>query len=177
MRVAGIDPGTGSNSALGLVVFDTETREIAACTEIWADVSKQPTYDRIRSLARQAGELFNLPGNASSFTFIEYFVMRGKGGETLSRMVGALITKVPEGSSFIEVQNSTVKKLVGGHGAASKELVAEGVLEYFADNEESFTLISELIHGENWDALDAFAIAIAGVIRQNELVEEGVSDG
>ena len=65
-----------------------------------------------------------------------------------------------------EVYNTTVKKNVGGHGRASKQEVAKGVLKFFKKKEHAHTIIQEFIKTESWNILDAFAIANAGL--QNE---------
>jgi len=156
MQIIGVDPGTGSSSALGVVHVDFGTRDIVSHTEYWSD-RKLSATQRIRNIS----DVFckSWPEHVDAVA-IEYFVMRGKGGETLARMVGAVIGCLPPTSRFIEIQNSTIKLFVGGHGAATKQQVAEGVLEYFDENVNSFALVSDFINDERWDLIDALAIAI-----------------
>lgn len=156
MIIVGVDPGTGLNSALGVVKVNFDTLEIGFMREHWASDDKNAT-SRIRKISSALWGNWDEPVDAVAS---EYFVMRGKGGETLARMVGAVIATLPPMSKFIEVQNSTVKMIVGGHGAAPKEDVAEGVFAYFSANEESQDKIVDLIAEEKWDLLDALAIAI-----------------
>lgn len=163
MLVVGIDPGTGSSSPLGVVIVDFLDREILATQEFWSD--EKTASKRIRDISEKLRDF--LPSDIY-LAVSEYFVMRGKGGETLARMVGAIIASLPRQAIFTETQNSTVKRIIGGHGRASKEEVAEGVLEYFSENERSFAVVTELLHNEQFDLLDALAIAICGYERQRQ---------
>ena len=54
---------------------------------------------------------------------------------------------------------------------SSKEEVAEGVLEYFDEDERSFALVSEMIHLEAYDMTDALAIAITYYERHEKKAE------
>ena len=58
----------------------------------------------------------------------------------------------------MQIQNTSVKRLVGGTGTADKLQVAKGVQAYFKGS----TTIEKYIKEENWDILDAAAIAISG---------------
>jgi Holliday junction resolvasome RuvABC endonuclease subunit len=160
MIAVGIDPGTGSSSALGVALIDTEAKKLLD----WAAfTSKGDAWERIRDITHQLADFYKEHTHITVVTS-EYFVMRGKGGETLARMVGAVISTVPTIARWREVQNSRVKKQLGGHGAATKQEVSEGVLDYFGDDPESVATISELMMDEEWDVLDAIAIAIAGAV-------------
>lgn len=165
--VIGIDPGTGVSSPLGFAVFDIASRDILAIDEIYPGESyKQrrlmPLYKKIRSINNQI-EPFVLMYPGLKAVYIESFVMRGKGGETLQRLVGGIMAIVPDGIPFREVANTRVKMIVGGKGSADKEQVAKGVLAFFSPNPESKKIIEKAIEVKAFDALDAFAIAIAGV--------------
>jgi Holliday junction resolvasome RuvABC endonuclease subunit len=92
--------------------------------------------------------------------FIESFVMRGKGGETLARLTGALISTVPDKAQFKEVQNTSVKKIIGGSGSDDKKVVANALLKLYPNQVD---LIQNLIDAEDYDALDALAIVTAGL--------------
>jgi Holliday junction resolvasome RuvABC endonuclease subunit len=155
MQIVGIDPGTGSTSPLGVVTVDFTDRSIKGYAEYWSDGGNATA--RIRDIASHMCK--DWP-EVVDIVAVEYFVMRGKGGETLARMVGAVLGCLPPLSQYVEVQNSTLKKFVGGHGAASKEEVAEGVLEYFMINDNSLALVTEFVLEERWDLVDALAIAI-----------------
>jgi Holliday junction resolvasome RuvABC endonuclease subunit len=158
MIIMGVDPGTGSKSALGMAVVDVRRRVLLRWEEY---VAKGAAWERIRSVIGQLkGAIIACPDVEAIAS--EYFVMRGKGGETLSRLVGGLIVSIPDGTKFIEVQNSTIKKVLTGRGDASKEEVAAAVLNYFKDDWESYSTVKTLIAEESWDAIDAMAIAIAG---------------
>lgn len=168
MIVAGIDPGTGSSSPLGLVVFDAETREIFGAYDIWpAETPKErramPLYRKIRVITKAVTEVLTSNPQPST-VYIESFVMRGKGGETLQRAIGGIMGCITETQKLREVANTRVKMIVGGAGSADKEAVAKGVAAYFSPSDESSIIIQDLIDLKAWDLLDAFAIAIAGIV-------------
>ena len=162
MIAVGIDPGTGTKSPTGIFIFNMRNRNIVLFDDLTATGDQRR---RIRLIAKQVEEIL-LPYTGISKdlnVFMECFVMRGKGGEVLSRLTGALTSAVPEAATFQYVYNTTVKKIVGGNGKADKSEVALGVLDYFSENKRSEKLIEELILDEHWDVLDAAAIAIAGL--------------
>lgn len=158
--VMGIDPGSVS----GVVVFDTETKAISMIEEL--EATHRNYDDKIRWLARGLFECIDLykagEGSALSCICIETFVMRGKGGQQLQKLIGAYVSVTPEGVPVYHVANTSVKKVVGSRGDAGKEKVAMGVANYFHSNKESVAKIMKLIEKEKWDLTDAFAIGIAG---------------
>jgi Holliday junction resolvasome RuvABC endonuclease subunit len=159
--VMGIDPGTGRSSPTGLVVFDPDTLAISMHENLWA--LHEDNDRRIRWLMLQVQESIEVYSQGElSLIAIETFVMYGKGGQTLQNLIGAYVGQVPFDVKIIHPFNTTVKKIVGGSGAADKEQVADGVLRFFLSNRDSAYVIRELIREEEWDKLDAFAIGIAG---------------
>lgn len=154
MIVLGIDPGTGLNSPAAIFVFDAVTKKIIYSDEYSS--KKKDATSRIREIALKIAQKIGY--FRPDLFCIENFVMRGKGGETLQRFIGSLIPFTLEVVPFIQVQNTTVKKMVGGTGKAEKPEVALGVLNYF----EGISDIQTLIDNEKWDTLDAAAIAISG---------------
>lgn len=161
MKIMAVDPG----STTGLVVFDTETKEIDM-VELHVAVHKD--YDRkIKYLADALTDCISeyATGELSLICF-ETFVMQGVGGKQLQKLIGAYISRVPESVEIRHVFNTTVKKIVGGIGSADKEKVADGVLKYFSSNKESKEEIQKRIYDEEWDITDAFAIGIAGALEK-----------
>lgn len=168
MIVIGCDPGLGVKSPTGVAVVNTETREILQLEELRPEKRIMPIHKKLRQLHVELHKIvwdrhFEAEDSMSLLFCIEYFVMRAKGGESLQRLVGALMAALPDNANCIQVQNSTVKKFVGGRGSDSKEEVAQGVLFWFrAKNAAAAKKVEKLIEREKWDLLDALAIAISG---------------
>lgn len=158
--VIGIDPGTGVNSPMGLAIFDPEAKRLLWAEDFWTEHKK--LEHRIKDISERLEtriiEQMALAPDATYYVFIESFVMRGKGGETLQRMIGSVMGRVPYHVELGHVQNSTIKLLIAGHGHASKELVAEGVEKYFRTDASVPKLIAE----KAWYKIDAIAIGLTG---------------
>lgn len=170
MVVIGIDPGTGLSSPTGLVIYNDESEVIIWFGSIGTEWKKQPTNKRIQLISKKVEEIIGVVVgfDTESLICIENFVMRGKGGETLQMLIGAIISRMPPGSTIMQPYNTTVKKVVGGTGKAEKPQVAEGVLAYFKDSPSSVIAIKELISTNQWDILDALAIGITGTQQYEE---------
>lgn len=166
--VCGLDPGTGVSSPTGFALFDPETKEILALHNIAPPKDVKHFPHRIRFIAEEAEELMLAvnPHATQMYTYYETFVMRGKAGEMLARLTGALMAIIPWHSESDGVANTTVKKLVAGHGRAEKVEVAQAVLVYFSTNEASKQLVLQAMKKAEWDKLDALAIGIAGYKRE-----------
>ena len=166
--VAGLDPGTGASSPTGLALFDPETREIIALQNVAPPDALKKFSHRVRYISEEVEEVLLSvnPYDVQLYTYCESFVMRGKGGEMLARLTGALMSIVPWHSEFDTVANTTVKKLVAGHGRADKVEVAQAVLTYFASNAASAALVQGAMKRAEWDKLDALAIGICGYKRE-----------
>lgn len=161
--VVGIDPGTGLKSNLGLSVFDTKTRDIVLAQELPALWGKSNAMHRIASIVDQFQEIIIPQFSTPDVLFcVESFVMRGKGGETLQRLIGAILSAVPIHCRIHEIQNSTVKLDSAGHGAADKKSVATGMADFFIRNSHAHKCIMKLILEEKWDILDSLAIGVSG---------------
>jgi Holliday junction resolvasome RuvABC endonuclease subunit len=149
--IVGIDPGGGSSSPTGLVKFDSNTLEIKLCEKIVKHTLHAFTNEVACCMA------------ATDMVFIESFFINGRGNNRLQQVIGALKAGVPDKIDVLEdVPNTTMKKVVGGHGRAEKDVVAAGLLGYFATNRESCALIQEWIDNKEWDLTDALAIGVAG---------------
>jgi Holliday junction resolvasome RuvABC endonuclease subunit len=170
--VIGIDPGSGVASPTGLSVFDVETREILLADNL--GTRHKALQHRIKDISDQLEDyikqvITNYP-DASIIVAVEYFVMLGKGGEILNRLIGSFMGRLPYNIEFTQVQNTTVKRLVGGHGRAEKQQVAAGLLPLFSNNETSMAQIMQLTSEAEWDILDSLAIGVsAWLIKQNEI--------
>lgn len=165
MIVIGIDPGTGSSSPTGILIYDTETLEILYAAEIGA--SHRDVDRRIKKIVDSLRPIFQtlIDANYKFLTSIEYFVMAGKSGEMLHRLIGGILTLIPEDMPIIHIQNTTVKLIVGGDGRADKAQVARGVYAHFYSNEVSRKIVDEALFLGHYDKLDAGAIAIGGYHR------------
>jgi Holliday junction resolvasome RuvABC endonuclease subunit len=160
--VIGIDPG----STTGIAIFDTDTKDIELA-ELYEAIHDDYD-DKIRWLSDAVKECIDDTKNIELIC-IETFVMRGKGGQQLQKLIGGYIAATPDGVPVRHCFNTTVKKLVGGKGNDDKEVVADGVLTYFSSNAESKRKLLKIISKEQGDLTDAFAIGIAGWMQyQNE---------
>jgi Holliday junction resolvasome RuvABC endonuclease subunit len=153
--IVGLDPGTGVSSPTGLAIFDADTKEVLHVETIGSN--KKTAAGRIREIAGAVGEvLTGIDPTIETHVFIESFVLRGKGGETLARLTGAFFTAIPEHIEPQLVPNTTVKRLVGGTGSADKRGVAAGVAKLLGDNR-----LTDL----PFDITDALAIGISGWLK------------
>lgn len=166
MVVVGVDPGTGIKSPTGFVCFRAETLEIIAEQTITSKYKKvehkyKDICDQFELLMLELSN--SQVSNEPVLVVFESFVMLGKAGETLQRLIGSLMGRVPYHFKVTHVSNMRVKLIVGGTGKADKALVGSGVAKVFESNVTSSKIISRLIKEAAWDVLDAFAIGIAGV--------------
>lgn len=166
MIILGIDPASGKTSNCGIAVFNYDSKDIYAYEA--ARSNSNIIYERIYEIPRKvANQYLEITGQPTE-VYIEAFVMRGKSGQTLQRLIGGIISHLPKKASINEVFNTTVKKIIGGSGASTKQQVALGVLNWFGPNEKSCEIIRELIYAEEYDILDAFAIGIAGKVKNEQ---------
>jgi len=174
MIVIGIDPGAGSRSPTGLAFIDTVKMSIKTY-ELWPDNRKASMTERLINLRHKLDFLLveyhckeSSIMTVSKLVACEYFVMRGKGGESLQRLIGAYYSCFDEDDVFVEIQNVKVKQFIGGSGDADKLQVAKGVANWFKKkNRKSFHEVNKLIKKASWDSLDALAIAISGYLEYN----------
>lgn len=162
----GLDPGSGVKSPTGVAILDVDTFEIVECNEIWPESKRN--HEKFYEIASEVRALCK-PYIKKSVVASEYFVMRAKSGQTLQRLIGALHAALHECISIIEPSNVVVKQVVGGDGAAGKKAVGEGLLSYFKNkNQNSHDYIKALVKNENWDALDAIAIAVTAYLTSTD---------
>lgn len=164
MLVVAVDPGTGQSSPSGVVVFDSVTKKIREVRECGSDYAL--VHHRIHDISDVIEGLMvelEMNGESEVLFAIESFVMRGKGGETLQRLIGSLLGRVPYSFKVKEVSNTQMKLLIGGHGRANKLEVAEGAKAWFKGNHMSEGLVHSMIQSSQWDLTDALGIGIAAV--------------
>jgi len=169
MIVIGCDPGLGVRSPTGIAVIDTKDATILDVKEMWCSSKRLVTYKKLGELSYGMtdiiGPYYSMSKDVGMLFVNEYFVMKGKGGESLQRLIGAYHAAVPQDVEVIEIQNVKVKQYLGveGRGDSSKEDVGEGVHRWFLNkNAESTKIVRNLINEGRWDALDALAIGISG---------------
>jgi len=172
--IIGVDPGTGSSSDTGFSVIDTETSDILYASRI--PTQKRLVHHRIKEIS----DVFDLTlqdidkvnKDAEVIVCIESFVMRGKGGETLQRLIGSFMGRIPYRFELVHIQNTTIKLMLAGHGHADKESVAAGLASQFEANPKSHALIMDLIRRQEFDILDSLAIGVSGW-QQTQLERNG----
>lgn len=163
MLVIGIDP---SSNAVGLSVFDPETKDLHVFSQLVATKTKD-VHKRIVQLHDQVSEqLMALDPKEPTYAYVESTVMRGRSGQVLANATGALIAAIPSFCEYSAIQNTTVKRLVGGSGDADKAIVARGVLAWAQGNKETEEKVREAIQRGHFDALDSLAIGIAGWLKE-----------
>lgn len=172
MIVMGVDPGTGVSSPTAIVVFDTETKLILLDEIVdGKKIEKERRARWIASGLSECIEYLEKGGMKLDLVAVETFVMRGKGGQTLQNLIGALEGRIPDDIAIQRVFNTTVKRVVAGNGDADKLEVACGVLQWFAGADESIAEIKDAIRREAWDTTDALAIGIAGFKQEVEKLQ------
>lgn len=153
MIVIGIDPGTGASSPTGYCRFNSKTRAIYQ-----AETATSRRFDaanRIHDISRQLYDLVNCPSYPPpDIMCIETTFIMGKGNNSYQQMVGGAIASAPKDCRIIFVPNTTMKKVVGGHGGADKVDVANGVYTFFGP-------LPSIFNAE-WDITDALAIGMTG---------------
>lgn len=156
--VIGIDPSTGSKSKCALVAFDPELGIILDVKEFGSPSPDLRT--RMKQIIIQLAAEFKFwEANQRPYAvFIESTVMQGKGGESLQRMIGAIMAIAPANRSFDHVSNMQIKAYVGRTGKADKEQVAEGLKKFFPND----PTLPDIIRAHRWDITDALAVGVTG---------------
>lgn len=163
MICIGIDP---SSNAVGLSIFDPNTKELFVFEQIVAPKSKD-VHKRIRYLYEEVSlRTLNVNPLERTYAAVEDTVLRGRSGQILAFATGALIATIPSHCEFTTIRNTTVKKLIGGSGDADKVIVARGVLAWAHGNKETEEQVRAAIQRGHFDALDSLAIGIAGFMRE-----------
>lgn len=167
--IIGIDPSSGAASALGICIIDSRNRKILDIDEILPAGKYTSVEVRIRLIANKLKQILSkYYYYESALVATEFTIMKGKGGESLNRAIGAIISSVPlekDGWIWKNVQNTSVKLLVAGAGNAEKEAVALGTEKFFINDPPSIDIIKSLIKLEKWDIMDATAIGITAYLQ------------
>lgn len=162
--IIGIDPGSGASSPTGFSAFFSDTLEILYAGNI--TTPKRDLKDRIKHISdvfeATLLEIRKEFPTVPIICFIESFVMRGKGGETLQRLIGSLMGRIPYDVPLFHVQNTRIKLAMAGHGHADKQSVGAGLLQKFLTNPDSHGLIEKLLAKGEADIIDSLAIGLTG---------------
>lgn len=166
--VIGIDPSSGAKSAVGVSIINPKAREILDFTEIICP-KYMPVEKRLKLISKELRSfLYPKYITGKLLIAIEYTIMAGKGGESLNRAIGAMIVSTPvdsEDALYRNVQNTTVKKLIAGHGAAEKEQVAIGLKNFFNSSEQSLSILNDLTRLQKFDIIDSIGIGVTGYLQ------------
>lgn len=168
MRVAiGIDPGSGKSSPTGFAAIDPDTKTLIFKQNVRMDCDD--FAHRIKGISSEVADLVSsVDPDIEVNVYIESFVMRGKGGEMLARLTGALMACIPYERQIAFVHNTTMKKDIAGHGRAEKEEVANALFIWAEGNSETQEEITNLTIAREWDILDAIGLAVAGDRKRQE---------
>lgn len=165
MIVIGLDQSTGTRSNFGYAVVDLDKMEILRASEFVVEKARtldsQALRKRIKHLAATVMQEIKTDQKrfgSIDYIFLEGFVMAGKGGESLQRLVGAIMLITPNEIPVDFAHNLQTKMFITGSGKAEKHEVAEGLKKFFPKSR----LLIDLIDSKRYDALDAIAIALAG---------------
>ena len=165
--IIGIDPGTGISSPTGFAILNPDEKVAIDVVQFTSQNKKHE--HRLKEIAEEVGEAFRRIDEAfpqaEVTVYYETFVMRGKAGENLARLTGAITSRIPNRFASRGIFNTTVKKLVGGHGHADKDVVAIAALNWLYGKGAALNAAYEMYSP---DEKDAIAIAIAGYLRDQE---------
>lgn len=159
--VIGVDPGSGSKSACGLALYDRLENKVIETKAIWAEAGRdKPTWHRIKSVALQVGLYISETSVEKDDleVHIEWFIMKGIGGQTLQRLIGSVMTLLPYHIKVEEVHNIGTKKNLTGRSVADKEQMGQALLERL--HIDNYEYVQTLIKESRWDEIDAIAIAL-----------------
>ncbi len=169
MTLFAIDPGTGSSSACGIAVLRVrgDLIEVVYLSDIWTRAVHKNAMLRIRDIADQVEGLMTnfyecCEPNEVFAVAIESFVIRGKGGETLQRFIGAVLSRVPSATTEIrEIANTSMKKFVTGTGKGDKSAIMRSIVKQFPESK----IVLDAALKKQDDALDALGIGLAAIGR------------
>lgn len=162
MIILGVDPGAGVRSATGYAIINFNNKELLD----YGHHKVSNSYDigmKCFEIAAMVYDFQDGPYEPEAIA-IEQFVMRGKGGMTLQRIIGAVLGAHPHLEPLFP-GNTELKRLISGSGAADKKDVAIGVIKWLGDANSMYH-VDKLMQNEMWDTIDAIAIAIAGGMKE-----------
>lgn len=159
--VIGCDPASGASSNTGFSAILVDTKEIICLEEIAPNDRFDTVDERIYTIAQKYANMLELFAACSSeevLVCFEHFIMKGRGGEVLNRVIGAFLGHTR--FSTHHIATTAVKKYISGTGLGDKEDVVKGLLRYYEGNKDALDLIEGV--RDNDDITDSLAIAIAG---------------
>lgn len=159
MLAVGIDPSSGARSSVGFSVIDMETMQILVAKEFKIPASPDLKV-RLKHIAAHMVKEFKIleVQDQEYIICIEQTVMRGKGGESLNRAIGAIMVTMPLARKLYHVSNMRMKLFISGSGKGDKKDIAEGLKKYFPNSD----LLFQLTTSSRWDTIDSIGIAITG---------------
>lgn len=170
--IVGIDPGSGIKSPTGFTAFATDTLEILYAANIATPYSELP--HRIKHISdifeASLKDIIESSPEYKVVVVIEQFVMQGKGGETLQRLIGSLMGRVPYTVPVFHAQNTTVKLIIGGSGKATKDQLIPGLKQFFLTNQISYGVIEQAEKAKDFDVIDSLAIGVTGWIKNKHIL-------
>jgi Holliday junction resolvasome RuvABC endonuclease subunit len=158
--IIGIDPG---NSATAIAVLKpvnmlfepVGTYKIEGCSFIDHPFNRTIMADTLRIIVDR------FPDNV---VYIENPILKGAANNYMMKLIGVIETRV---NIHKRISPSTVKRVIGGHGASEKDVVAAGVMTKIVG--PSKVTIKKLIENQRFDETDAIAIAMCGHLNSTEL--------
>ena len=157
--VIGIDPGNSVTAIAILKLVDTlfepiGTHRIEKCDFIDHPFNRVIMADTLRIIVNRFPD---------SVIYIENPILKGAANNYMMKLIGVIETRVQIDK---RISPSTVKRIIGNHGAAEKDIVAAGVLSRTVGT--SKVTVKKLIEAGRFDETDAMAIAMCGVELTNE---------
>lgn len=170
LLIVGVDPSSGSSSPVGLSIFDPQTMDILEAVNLHTKHKK--LEHRIKDLADQLETVFKvIEKDAPEYKVIvaiETFVMAGKSGQILQNAIGAFLSRVPYHFQVELIQNTTMKKVIGGTGSAEKKTIGRGLEAFFEDNIDSFKLIKQLTDRGEVDIIDSIGLGVTAWLKSKK---------
>jgi len=165
----GVDLGFGVKSATAVCIIDTEfdiLKFFQVTPGLIKDHSKKLQYIST-VVGKNLRDYFGTDYDRHRITItIEKFVMQGPSGQTLQQLMGAVISHIP---SYMEVKhyhNISLKKTITGSGKAQKIDMANSLIEiaHKYRNRPTIELLEKWKESEEWDLIDAAALAYTGIM-------------
>lgn len=170
MIVLGIDPATGASSPTGAAAFDSSDMSILFTREITTS-QRDNEHRKLAKLSLEVSGVYDEIADRSDVVVgCESFVMVGKTGQLLQRLIGSYISRIPLAWHFEQVSNTSMKRVVSGSGEGDKLDVALGCEFFFRNSPVAKSYIQALIKDQRWDRTDAVGIAVAAFIQCGLLI-------
>jgi Holliday junction resolvasome RuvABC endonuclease subunit len=165
MTILGVDPGTGASSPTGLAAINPRAFQIYWTKEVTTEQDSCEHHKLYDLSAQVKFEIEKLEQDEDFVVACETFVLKGKSGQLLHRLIGAYICQVEPNNHVEYIFNTTMKKLVSGSGSGDKVDIALGCQYYFRSNPTAVSYLSALIKDQRYDRTDAIGLAIGAFIQ------------